>query len=129
MKMSLIFRMLALLLLSSCDYYEPKAGRQPVGDPGVPTENPEPLRPTFASLNKNFFIPLCVDCHSGAMAKGSLDLSTVDGVLSAVVPGKPEESLLYLMVEWEEMPPGGGATTEEREALRTWIREGAKAPQ
>src|SRR5262249_6910545 len=53
----------------------------------------------------------CLGCHNAKEKKGGLDLSyaesaRVGGKRGAVlVPGKPEESLLWERVEAEEMPP------------------------
>src|SRR5262249_42634428 len=53
----------------------------------------------------------CLDCHSGPDPKGKLDLSRKNAALAggetgtAIVPGKPEESLLWERVSGDEMPP------------------------
>jgi mono/diheme cytochrome c family protein len=84
----------------------------------------------------------CVICHGASDRKGGLDLRTVASRLKggqsgpAVVPGKPEESLLYRRIVKGEMPPDKLAkelavelpTAAETEKIRAWIAEGAPGP-
>ena len=73
----------------------------------------------------------CLDCHSGGEPKGKLDLSTrIRAMLGgengdAIVPGKPDESLLWEQVESGEMPPKAPLSSEEKAVLRRWIADGA----
>ena len=73
----------------------------------------------------------CLDCHSGADAKGRLDLSGRTAAFAggeggeAIVPGKPEESLLWEKVESGEMPPKSALADAEKSALKDWIAGGA----
>ncbi len=73
----------------------------------------------------------CLDCHSGADAKGKLDLSRRDRAMfggesgDAIVAGKPGESLLWERVESGEMPPKSPLPAAEKAALRDWISSGA----
>jgi mono/diheme cytochrome c family protein len=77
----------------------------------------------------------CQACHSGASNQSGLEVATREMLLRggdhgpAVVPGKPEESLLYLYVKHERqpgMPFGGKKLTEEQIArIAEWIRAGA----
>ena len=62
----------------------------------------------------------CFECHGVEKTESGLDLRTVESMLKggesgpALVPGKPEESLLFKMVHKEKMPPDGdmpGATS------------------
>jgi hypothetical protein len=74
----------------------------------------------------------CLDCHSGVDAKGKLDLSGRVSALRggksgpAIVPGKTEVSALLERVASDEMPPKTPLTGAEKEALRTWIADGAR---
>lgn len=82
----------------------------------------------------------CVTCHGKRKQEGQLDLRTVDSIRKggrsgpAVIPGKPEESLLLKRVHAREMPPpkelirAGVRPLEpsEIERLNQWIGEGAK---
>jgi hypothetical protein len=73
----------------------------------------------------------CLDCHSGADAKGKLDLSRRGPAMlggeggAAIVAGKPEESSVWERVETGEMPPKHPLPADERAALRNWIASGA----
>ena len=73
----------------------------------------------------------CLDCHSGADPKGKLDLSRRPSAMAggesgeAIVPGKPDESLLWEQVESGEMPPKSPLPAGEKAALRDWIAAGA----
>lgn len=83
----------------------------------------------------------CLACH-GAKAddsKGGFDMRTRVALLAggeskepAVVPGKPEQSPLYLAVRWEglEMPPkeNDRLNSEQIDWIRQWIAGGAPWP-
>ena len=72
-------------------------------------------------------------CHGPKKEKGKLRLDRHERILGggesgpAVVPGKPEESILFEMIHDGHMPPEGkmpGADDIER--VRQWIASGAK---
>ena len=73
----------------------------------------------------------CLKCHGGAKKKGGLDLRSVGSILKggeagpAVVAGRPDESLLYELVQPgadPHMPPKGDPlTSNEIGLLRVWI--------
>jgi mono/diheme cytochrome c family protein len=77
----------------------------------------------------------CVRCHGGKHTRADLDLRTLGGPLKggesgpAVVPGKPQESLLFEKVHSGSMPPGKKDRLSEAdlEILRRWITAGAPA--
>lgn len=76
----------------------------------------------------------CGKCHSEAKRSGGLNLVAGADLLRGgesggpVVPGKPDESLLYEMIHLGEMPPKGNEplTDEEAARIHRWISEGAK---
>jgi len=74
----------------------------------------------------------CLECHDAAANQGGLDLSQRDAVPAggesgpAVVPGRPEESLLWQYVSSDRMPKDRPPLTgEEKRSLAAWIAEGA----
>lgn len=81
----------------------------------------------------------CYECHSHASghAKGGLVLDsrrgweTGGGTGPAIVPGKPDESLLMEAVRYEslEMPPDEPLPAEEIALLKKWIAMGAPDPR
>lgn len=85
----------------------------------------------------------CVVCHGKSRQEGGLDLRTLASRLKggksgpAVVPGKPEESLLYKRMANGEMPPAKLsfsvavqiATPVEIEKVKAWIAGGAPGPE
>ena len=80
----------------------------------------------------------CVHCHSGATPKGRLSLATQAAVLKggesgpAVVPGKPEESVLLEMISGDrpQMPQKDKPLAKlDVERIRTWIERGAHWPE
>ncbi len=74
-------------------------------------------------------IERCLPCHSSVKVMGGVRLTTSVSVLRVVTPGEPEKSPLYTSVESGAMPPGGPKLTkDQRDAIRDWIREGAKWP-
>ena len=84
----------------------------------------------------------CVVCHGSGKASGGLDLRTMASRLKggksgpALVPGKPEESLLYKRIVEGQMPPEKASkalavelpSPTETEKIRAWIAAGAPGP-
>jgi cytochrome c553 len=73
----------------------------------------------------------CVMCHGAKMQRGGLDLRTEQATLkgggrgASIVPGKPEESLLYKLITHKEepaMPMGGKLSDAELAAIAEWIK-------
>lgn len=74
-------------------------------------------------------IERCLPCHSSVKVMGAVRLTTNVSVSRVVSPGEPEKSRLYLSIESGAMPPDGPKLTkDQREAIRDWIKEGAKWP-
>jgi mono/diheme cytochrome c family protein len=75
----------------------------------------------------------CLSCH-GSDAKGELDLRSGETAMAGgesgpvILPGKPQESLLYEHVAAAEMPPEEPLSSEEIAVLRRWIEKGAYYP-
>ena len=82
----------------------------------------------------------CFECHShGGKMKGGLALDSRSGWQTggdngpAMVPGKPEQSLLIKAVRYHdpdfEMPPSGRLPAEEIAVLEQWVKQGAPDPR
>jgi len=90
------------------------------------------IRPVFADA--------CASCHSGAAKKlkGGLLLDTPEGILKggdtgpAIVPGKPDDSLLIKAVRWQDpdlqMPPKKRLPEAAVADLAKWVAMGAPRP-
>jgi hypothetical protein len=112
-------------------------GRHALCTAGVTEEKDKspPQSPSFKDDIRPLLQAKCYRCHKGRDAKGELDLSTASGLLkggesgAVIVPGKPDESLLYERVHKGTMPPPGKKerpSEGEVEAIRRWIAAGAK---
>lgn len=87
-----------------------------------------------APLFKDEILPVleksCTKCHGAQQQMGGLDLSTFTGVMKggasgpAIAPGKPERSLLWIMVASDKMPVGGALTAAQKQLIRTYIEQG-----
>ncbi len=102
--------------------------------PAIPTESAASELEVRAILQVR-----CVVCHGKLKQEGGLDLRTLASRLKggrsgpALVPGKPEESLLYKRMANGEMPPDKLshsvavqiATPIEIERVKSWIAAGA----
>ena len=114
----------------------------------APKDEPKRVLPQTSQSKKSFredvvpiFVGRCVGCHQpngeGA-AKSGLDLTSYAGVMKGtkfgpmVIPGEPETSNLMLLLDWRaspdlRMPHGKKQLSScDRNAIRAWIREGAK---
>jgi len=96
----------------------------------------------FENKIRPLLVEHCYDCHSGAKTKGGLSLETKAGWSkggdngAAIVPGKPDESLLIQAVRYADvdlaMPPknkGGKLSNTQIAALEEWVRMGAPDPR
>lgn len=103
----------------------------------------EPARSPEEALFEQDVLPIlktrCFSCHSHKAGKagGGLVLDSRvgwkkgGGSGQAVIPGKPDDSLLIQAVEFDglEMPPGKRLSKQEIETLRNWVRIGAPDPR
>jgi len=104
--------------------------------PATPAAEPEPAA-FFEQKVRPILQASCFTCHSHAAkkSKGGLMLDARDSIIKggdrgpAIVPGKPDESLLLKAVgrhdEELKMPPTGKLTDEQIATLRDWIKMGA----
>ena len=74
----------------------------------------------------------CFECHSGAKPKGKLDLSRRATAFRggesgpAIVAGDLDESLIWEMIEADEMPPENVLPEADKKIIRAWIVGGAR---
>ena len=89
---------------------------------------------TFERHVRPIFKAYCLDCHGGgAELKGKLDLRLARTARHggkrgpALVPGKPEESVLLDRIREGEMPPGEKKVPPAQVAvIERWIAQGAR---
>ena len=91
-----------------------------------------------AAAVRSLLASRCGKCHDDATAKGGLSLASAAGLLAggdsgpAIVPGKPEESLLLAAVGYADdrvqMPPDGKLSAAEIKSLSEWVMQGAPWP-
>jgi mono/diheme cytochrome c family protein len=88
-----------------------------------------------ADIFKQKVVPIfeqnCVMCHGAQIQRSGLDLRTEEAILkggkrgTAVIPGKPEESLLYKLITHKEepaMPMGDKLSDADIAAIGEWIK-------
>src|SRR5215216_6379126 len=87
-----------------------------------------------AARSKEVFRAHCAECHSGPKARAGVNVLDRDGLdkKEKVVPGKPDDSVLYQLVtatDESAMPPTGRPrlAAEQTEVIRQWIAAGAPA--
>jgi len=96
---------------------------------------------SFAEDVMPIFRGRCVSCHAPGgegYEKSGLDLTTYQGVMKGtkngpmVIPGDAQSSNLMWLLDWRASPelrmPHGSKklSTCDRDAIRSWINEGAK---
>lgn len=113
----------------------------------VPPPGPSRARAAEATVSfKAEVLPIfeanCVSCHHAPDGQGykvsGLDLTSYQGVMKGtkygpmVVPGEPDSSNLMWLLDWRadpelRMPHGEEQRpANERDTIRSWIRQGAK---
>ena len=96
----------------------------------------EPMVPAFEADILPILNSHCLQCHGGVHQKNGLDLRTLPAVLkggksgAAVVPGKPDESLLWKKLAKDEMPKTDNKVSDaNKKLIRDWIAAGAKGTE
>ena len=93
----------------------------------------------FENKIRPLFAEHCAKCHGAEeKVKGGLKMNTRADLLAggesgpAVVPGKPDESLLVKSVKYTDdalkMPPKGKLSDQQIADLAKWVKDGAKWP-
>lgn len=91
-------------------------------------QNPTPQDLTTRAVK---ILARCAPCHADTQPDAKLSLTSRTHALrggtsgSALVPGKPESSLLYQRVVLKQMPPKSPLTAYEVATLKQWIEAGA----
>ncbi len=113
-------------------------GTGTIPDPTRPASaRVRPLEPAAAKVFDEEVAPIlarhCLECHGGSERKGKLNLATERGALEggssgpAVVPGRPDDSLLWIYIDSGEMPRDRTPLSDqEKQRLKRWIDDGAK---
>jgi len=99
----------------------------------------EPGEAFFERQIRPLLVRHCYECHSGAAggAKAALRLDSRAGLRRggesgpAIVPGNPDSSRLFAMIESDSMPPDEHAKLSplEKRHVREWIAMGAPDPR
>lgn len=110
-----------------------------VAEPGAEDSSADPRLAFFRTTVRPILLENCIRCHRPSRAKraGGLDQTSIENLLAggrsgepAVVPGRPEQSLMITAVSWTDpdlqMPPTDEQLPAEAiAALETWIAQGA----
>jgi len=85
-----------------------------------------------ATRVKEIFRAHCLECHGGSKTNGGVKILDRELLVKKekIVPGQPEESVLFLLVTAEDetaMPPPGQPrlSSGETDLIQTWIAQGA----
>lgn len=116
----------------------------------VTAQAEEPSAGKITAEDRDFFekkvrpllVKRCFECHDGTKTKGGLSLASANGWKTggdsgpAIVPGKPDESLLIRSIRYTDedyqMPPakrGGKLPADEIAILTKWVEMGAPDPR
>lgn len=102
--------------------------RKRVADAATPISWKQDVQP-FLAVN-------CRGCHENNRAQSGFSVSGVPQIVrggrrgAGLVPGKPQESLVYLVMTGDrnpKMPPDRDPIPEELTLFRRWIEQGARA--
>src|SRR5581483_9683260 len=105
--------------------------------PGLRAGTPTAANDFFESKIRPLLVERCFKCHTGNKPKGGLRIDSRAALLrggesgAAIVPGKPEASLLITAVRHGEalkMPPQRKLPAGEVAALASWVAMGAPWP-
>src|SRR5579872_3279749 len=108
-----------------------------INTPGRGEEPPEAKVEFFEKEVRPLLVEKCQGCHGEVRPKGRLKLTSLADILQggdngpAIVPGKPDESLLVKAVRYHDeprMPPKGKLADKQIEILERWVKQGAIWP-
>ena len=102
---------------------------------GIANAQPGPAVQDLGGEVRGIFAAKCAGCHGPDLVKPKgrfgyvLDLRRVAENPEMVIPSRPTESELWVLVERDEMPPAdsphGALTSAQKEVIREWIAAGA----
>jgi hypothetical protein len=111
----------------------------PAAPAPMPKPDPLPAGTPLLTFEKNvlpIFEKRCISCHGTPRKRGGLDMRTMAALLKggengpSLVPGKPEQSLLWETIATNRMPPGQNKLSQaERILIQDWIAGGARTAQ
>ena len=105
-----------------------------LGNTAWSAEPAEAQKAFFQNEIAPILVGTCLECHA-ADGKGGLDLRSRDAALAggesgdSLVPGSPDESLIYEHVSAGEMPPDNPLDKSQVAAIQQWIADGAYYPE
>jgi dipeptidyl aminopeptidase/acylaminoacyl peptidase len=98
----------------------------------------QPLSASFTADIQPILQSKCLACHSSSSKMGGLVMENYESLMKggihgpSIIPGKSEESRIFLMLEGKVQPrmPFGGdpMPAEEIATIKAWIDAGAKGP-
>lgn len=99
----------------------------------VTTSVQVPVTPTLGYTEdiQPIFQRTCIACHSGVVKQLNLQVTAYAPLMAGsmrgpvVIPGDPENSMLWQMVDTGKMPLIGQLPAAEKELIRRWIELGA----
>lgn len=94
-------------------------------------------RDQFENDVRPMLVSQCIECHGDTKQEGGLRLTSLESLLEggesgpAIVPGKPDESLLIEALRYEsfEMPPTGRLEEPVADGIAAWIKAGSRWPR
>jgi mono/diheme cytochrome c family protein/uncharacterized membrane protein len=102
---------------------------------GIAKAQPSPPVRDIGGEVRGVFATRCAGCHGPDLAKPKgrfgyvLDLRRIAANPEMVIPRRPTESELWILVQGDEMPPTdspqGALTPVQKEVIRAWIAAGA----
>jgi hypothetical protein len=106
------------------------------GDAATPPDAPSSGGVSFVKDIAPILSRNCQRCHGPVTSRSKFSMATFSNLMKGgekgkddVVPGKPDESRLVLMLKGEEeprMPPGRGLRRDLIGTIETWVKQGAK---
>ena len=87
--------------------------------------------PSFQHEVRPIFEKACFQCHSDEKSLAGLDVRSIAALMAggsggpALIPGKPDDSLLIKQLESGKMPLGGEPLTPAQlQLVRAWVKDG-----